>query len=57
VNGTLNGAYSQHFIFFATFKWAEEARVFVTGKPFQPDVMKHSSFLGPLISYEENKVL
>jgi hypothetical protein len=31
--------YSQHFVFFVTFEWTQEARVFVNGKPFQPDVM------------------
>jgi hypothetical protein len=30
-----------------------QARVFVPGKPFQPSVMLHSNFLGPLVSYEE----
>ncbi len=30
------GPYSQHFIFFVTYKWAYYSRVFVTGKPFQP---------------------
>ncbi len=31
--------YSQDFIFFANYEWAELARVFVPGKPFQPSVM------------------
>jgi hypothetical protein len=33
---------SQPFIFFVTYGWAQQARFFcVSGKPFQPDVMKH----------------
>ncbi len=30
--------------------------MFVHGKPFQLSFMEHSCFLGPFISYEENKV-
>jgi hypothetical protein len=33
------------------------SRVFVTGKLFQPSVMKHSSILGSYLSYKENEVL
>ncbi len=33
------------------------ARVFVSGKQFQPSVMKHSSLLSPFVSYEENEML
>ncbi len=29
----------QHFIFFLTYKWAQQARVIVPGKPFQPSLM------------------
>ncbi len=32
------------------------AGVFVPGKPFQPGVMQHSSFLTPFISYKEKEV-
>jgi hypothetical protein len=28
-----------HSIFFGTYVWAQKARVFVSGKPFQPSVM------------------
>jgi hypothetical protein len=41
------GPYSQHFIFFVTYKWAKIVGVFVLGKLFQPSVMKQ---------FEENEV-
>ncbi len=33
------GPYSQHFIFFVTYKWAKKARGVVPGKPLQHSVM------------------
>ncbi len=33
------GFYSQHFIFFVTYEWVQQAGVFVPGKSFQPSVM------------------
>jgi hypothetical protein len=33
------GQYSQHLIFFVTYKWAQKARAFVPSKPFKPGVM------------------
>ncbi len=30
---------TQHFIFFVTFEWAQKARVFVPGKPFESILM------------------
>jgi hypothetical protein len=27
-------SYSQHFIFFETYEWAQQARVFVPGDPY-----------------------
>jgi hypothetical protein len=38
------GQHSHHFV---AYEWAQYARVFVTGKPLRPSVMKHSSSLGP----------
>ncbi len=38
-------SYSQHFIFFLTYKWVQQARVFVLGKPFQTSVLWHTSLL------------
>ncbi len=51
------GAYSQYFIFSVTYELVWQVRVFGTCKPFQLSVMKHSSLLGRLVSYEENGVL
>ncbi len=45
------GPYSKHFV---TQEWAQSARVFVTGKAFQPCVIQHFSLLGPLVGDEEN---
>ncbi len=39
---------SQHFI--VTYVWAEEARVFVSRRAFQPSVMLCTSLLGSLVS-------
>ncbi len=50
------GAYSQHCIFFINYPWAQKDRVFVSGDSFQASVMLHSSLLGPIISYKEDKV-
>jgi hypothetical protein len=46
--------YSQNFIFFVTFEWAQYARGFVPCKPFHFQVMQHSSLLGLFLRYEEN---
>ncbi len=45
--------YSQHFIFFATYKWAQYARVFVLAKPFQPCLM----FVGKAVAYPSEATL
>jgi hypothetical protein len=34
-----SGANVIKLFFFATYHWAKEARTFVTGKPFQPNLM------------------
>jgi len=51
------GFIHKHFIFFTTYKWTHEGRVFCRGKLFQPSGMQHSSLLGLFISYKENEVL
>jgi hypothetical protein len=33
------GLSSKHFIFFVTYKWANKARVFVTGMPYKLSIM------------------
>ncbi len=49
------GPYSQHFIFFPTFKWAQKARVLHNTKLQFLSRDKHSSLLGPFVSDEENE--
>ncbi len=44
------------FQFLVTYHWAQKARVFVPGKPSQPNLIQHTSIMGTLIGYEENKV-
>jgi hypothetical protein len=57
IENTAQGPYSQSCIFFVTSKYAQYARVLVPGKPFQPCIMQHSSFLGAFVSCEENEVV
>ncbi len=42
------GLYSQHFIFFATYEWAQKARVLVTGKPFRHVCSLMLQLIGPM---------
>ncbi len=51
------GAYSQHFIFFITCHWTKLARVLHYTRLERLAWDKHSSLLGPLVSYEENEAL
>ncbi len=53
----LQELYSQHFILFITYKWAQQGRVFVNDQPFLPSVIWQSSLLGPFVCYEEIWVL
>jgi hypothetical protein len=48
------GTYSQHFIFFVTYDWAQQARMldYTWLEKLARD--EHSSFLGPFISFEES---
>jgi hypothetical protein len=48
----LLGPYSQHFIFFVTYEWAEQARVLYCTKLEGLARDKHSSKLGPFVGYE-----
>ncbi len=48
--------HSQHFIFFTIYIWSQYIRVFLPSKPFQRGVVKHSSLLGPFISWKENEM-
>jgi hypothetical protein len=51
------GPYEEHFIFYVTYEWPQQARMLDPGKPFQPSVMKHSCILCPFVSSKENEVL
>ncbi len=47
-------AFTTLFILLVTYDWAEQARVFVPGKPFKPCILYHSSLSGPVVCYKEN---
>jgi hypothetical protein len=50
------GPYSQHFIFFVTMSEPNKLECYITlGKTSAKD--KHSSLLGPFVSFKENEVL
>ena len=49
--------YSQHSIFFVTYKSAQYARLFHNTKLEMLTSDKHSNLLGQFLSYEENEVL
>ncbi len=56
--GSLNlGPFSQHFIFFVTFKCDQLARVIHYTGPERFARYKHSSLQVQFVSYEENGVL
>jgi hypothetical protein len=50
----LQEPYSQHFFFFVNYKWAQQDRVLQYTWLERPSRYKHSSLLGPFISYKEN---
>ncbi len=49
--------YSQYLIFFVTYEWAEPAKVLYCTRLERLAIIKHSSLLGPLLSYGEKEVL
>ncbi len=50
------GSHSQHFIFSATYEWAQNLECYIT--PCQKGLLgKHSCLSGPFVSNEENEVL
>jgi hypothetical protein len=51
------GPYSQHFIFFVTYKWAQQSRVLHYTVLEGVNSDKHSGLLGPFETDKENKVL
>jgi hypothetical protein len=46
--------YSQHFIFFVAYKWAQQARVYNYTRLERLSSDKNSSLLGQFMSYEQN---
>jgi hypothetical protein len=53
--------YSQRFIFFVNYKWAQRVIIFVFDRYFQFSLISaskagdlHSSLLGPFVSYEDD---
>ncbi len=46
-------SYSQHFILILTYEWVQYARAL----HYTSLRVKHSSFLGPAISYDEDEVV
>ncbi len=51
------GPYSQHFSFFVTNIWAQQAEANITQGWERLTTDKHSSLLCPLIRFKENEVL
>jgi len=49
------GLYSQHFIFFITYKGAQKARALHYNRLERLTGDRPSGLLGPLISYEDNE--
>ncbi len=50
------GPYSQNFIFFITYEWAQQARALDYTMPERLANDKHSSLFGTLESYKENEL-
>jgi hypothetical protein len=48
------GSYSQNFIFFITYKWAQLAREFLYTRL---EMLPNDCLLGPFVSYRENEML
>jgi hypothetical protein len=51
------GPYSQHFIFYATFQWAQKGRPLHYTRLERLARDQHSILLDPFVSYKENEVL
>jgi hypothetical protein len=52
-----HGLYSQHFIFFVTYKWAQLASVLNNFRMEWLATDKRPNLLNPFVSYEENEEL
>jgi hypothetical protein len=53
-NFKAQGLYSQHFIFFGTYRWVQKAAVLHYTRLERLAGDKHISKLSPFLSYEEN---
>jgi hypothetical protein len=53
----IQGPYSQHFTILVTYKWVQFAKVLHYNRMEKLARDKHSSLLGPFVSYKEVKVL
>jgi hypothetical protein len=51
------GPYSQHFVFFVTYKWTQQVIGLHNTKPERLASYKHSSLLLKFLRYEEKEVL
>jgi hypothetical protein len=49
--------YSQHYIFFVTYKWTQEARALHLARLEKLGCEEQSSLLGPFTGYKEIEVL
>jgi hypothetical protein len=55
--GRLLWPYSQHFIFFTTLEWVQQARALHNIRAERLSMDKYSKLLYPFVSYEENYAL
>jgi hypothetical protein len=49
--------YSEHIVFFVTYKWTLQAKSLHFSRLDRLAMDKRSGLLGPFVHYEENKVL
>ncbi len=56
INEMALGPYSQHFMLFVTYEWAQKARELHYTRLEELAKVKHSSFMGPFLRNEENEV-
>jgi hypothetical protein len=53
----VQGPYSQHSVFFVTYKWEQKASVLHYIRLERSSRNKYASLLGLFVSYQENEVL
>ncbi len=52
----LQGTYFQHFLFFSSYEYFQQARVLYYTRPKKLASDKQSNLLDPFVSYEQNNV-